>query len=414
MPYNPGFGQQLTQAGVQGALAGGKPGGPSRTQSAGEAIGTEALGAIPVVGGMLKGGVSGYRSGLSGAATGLAPGAQQALRQQGGQAQTVKPPAALSKGRKAARGVGIAALNFVPAVGPALSAGAAIANSAYERNQTKKYQGQVKAAGAGNQSRLAQMSAGTAAGRPKIASALSGLGAGGGRAGARPGVGVRPGLGGGAPGAGGAGETDMSAGVGAAGGAPQASRFGGGGLPPAAGGGAREAAATRGAGPAGGAANPQLNPSSPGYGNPNKAAAAGTGRRSAANWLGGYTNKILAEQMQRGLDPRILSGLQGSATQAAAGTRQTMNDALARSGDTSGYGAAIQGGTEMALQNQMAAIPSQFASQQQDYLNDLIFKTRGTRPGTSAPSNQGQNWGATLQGIGSLAQGAGSLYTALK
>lgn len=413
MPYSPGFGQNVTQAGLQGAMAGGGRG-------AAEGVATEALGAVPVVGGMLKGGVSGYRSGLAGRATGLAPGAQEALRQLGQKPRGVEPPKALSKGRKAARGVGIAALNLIPVAGQVLSAGANAANRAYEGRLQKQYAEKVKQTGMGNATRLAQVGTAQKVGRARLAGAGAGPGAPNPRlAGMSAGLGGRPGIG--RPGAGayaGPGGGDVSAGQGNA---PGSLRGRSGSSPTTdwgsvlkgvtgVGNAAPAAAPGGGGGSAGAAGIPTGGGVPAGQGNVNVTAARGRGKHK----IGGYVDKVFAEQLQRGLDPRILPGLQGAATQAAAGARQNLSDSLARSGDQSGYGQAIGTGVEMSLQNQLAAIPSQYYSQAQDYLNDLIFKFRGTRKGAVSPQPSGQDWGSTLGGIGQAAQGAGALYGALK
>lgn len=140
--------------------------------------------------------------------------------------------------------------------------------------------------------------------------------------------------------------------------------------------------------------------------------ARGQGREKG---LQRYTNQVLADQVRQGLDPGILTGRYQAATQAAMDSRQAMADAFGRTGDRSGYDTGTQAGMNMALSNQMAGIYPAWLEERQNYINDLLFKIRGTRKGASAPAASGagggSNMGAIMSGIGGLGSAAAQMYS---
>ena len=438
MAISPWQWANLGAAGAQGAYGGAQQGGGGALKGGLMGAGTAALGMVPYVGGALSGLAGGAQSGMG---SNINVGGER-----------VGVPDQLQKGNQMLSGAAIGATAAIPVAGPFVAGGLSIAKALSDKSQAKKLQ---KKAGKAVQSQ--QYTQATQARNRRTATAPTatpvGVQSGGGRGtgalakmalqrgaggvgqqfgpGAQPGpAGMSPmqastqtgragqqftptGLGGGAAPQGGSNFSAPAAGATRAGGGNPNYNPGGHGL-----GAAMQAGLQGGGGQGGGvlggwgAAGPQGVPSyaQNQYGT-NQAAARGMQGGPRGGNLRDYTSRVLAEQIQRGMDPRILQGLQNSAIGSAAGARQTMNDAFARSGDNSGYNTGMQGGMDMALQNQLAQVAPEYYGKAQDYLNDLIFKFRGTMKGApGAPQQAGTDWGSIMGGIANLGQAAGNVY----
>ena len=397
-------GGNLALGAAQGAASGG--GGRAVMQG----VGNAALGMIPVVGPYLSAISSGLQGGVSNAGqTGLTPDAQQALSQRGQKPAKVKPPKALTKKSKIMRGIGNVALSSIPYAGPWLAAAGAARDTSREKAAASKYSQRISKAGQTNTARLGQ-----AIQRQQRGAAAN----------------QAP------PAMGGGGAAPMPGGAGTALGATALSGLGGAAQAPA-------PASAMPTGAVGGAINPgaagatsypntnirqwgQRSTPPPGTSGglvtptgttpfqhaPYKSS---TNKEISGN-VSQMVNEILNQQLRQGLDPGIETGLYQAATQGAQTARQGLQDAFARTGDTSGYNYGIPAGIDMSLAQQLAGIHPAFLQQAQEYMNDLLFKYRGTTPGAVPPggASGGGNLAGILSGVGGLAQGIGSLYSSFK
>lgn len=401
MAFSIGAGPQLGIAGVQGYLGNG-------WQGAAQNVGQTALGMVPYVGPMLQGAAQGAMSG--GVQDPQMPnlgGLRRAGINQTPDAGSVQKGGLMgtSKLARVVRGVGAGALSAVPYVGPALSAAGFAANSQIDKRNAMNAQNVAKNQ-MGQLSSLAQRAAmnqrAQKAGMSR--NRLTALGAG-------------------APG-GGAAMLRANAPRGQMTAAPSTNAAVGVNPAQPSTGGQMVTAASR---------NPLLPPRRPDRGSVANASTAVAQQAAGTEPYGteqGYRNtlrnargkrgiarqadEILAQQMREGLDPRILSGLNQGAINSAQDTRQRMADALARTGDSSGYETGTRAGMDMALANQLSQIYPEWLQKRQDWINDLVFKWRGTRRGAVAPTpnpSGGTDWGSIMQGVGALGNTAANMYS---